>query len=46
MAKGQQKTSKEAKKPKADKKAKGPGSTYKQGQDKQKGPVDSSGRKA
>ena len=44
MAKGQVKGNKEAKKPKADKKAKGPGSAYKQAQGKG-GSVDSSGRK-
>jgi len=45
MPKGQQKGNREVKKPKADKNAKGPGSTYKQGQAKSTGPVDSSGRK-
>jgi hypothetical protein len=45
MAKGQQKSNKEVKKPKADKKSKGSGSTYKQGQEKGSGLVDSSGRK-
>lgn len=46
MAKGQLKGNKEAKKPKADKKAKGPGSSYKQSQGKSGGSaVDSSGRK-
>lgn len=46
MPKGQQKGNKEVKKPKADKKSKGSGSAYKQGQGKGAGPVDSSGRKA
>ena len=45
MSKGQAKSNKEAKKPKADKKAKGPGSTYKQSQGKSGLTVDSSGRK-
>lgn len=46
MAKGQVKSNKEAKKPKADKKAKGPGSSYKQSQGKSGSTtVDSSGRK-
>ena len=45
MSKGQQKGNREVKKPKADKKAKGPGSTYKQSQTKSLGPIDSSGRK-
>ncbi len=46
MAKGQIKRNKEAKKPKADAKAKGPGSSYKQSQGKTGSAVDSSGRKA
>ena len=46
MAKGQQKKNKEVKKPKADKKSKGTGSSYKQSQEKGSGLVDSSGRKS